>query len=169
MDSDLIYLVRYGAVPEVARFRWDSAAPLPRGAAVVVESPRGLLPGAVLERDRGRAAETELRIIREWSPEDAAQRIRQDRRIEADFPRWSERIANWGLTLELIDLEWTLDDAKQILYVLTSRGPDATNLALHAAAEGLGVIEVQPVAAEGLIPLPSGGGGCGSGGCGCHH
>jgi hypothetical protein len=69
----------------------------------------------------------------------------------------------------LIDLEWTLDDAKQILYVLTSRGPDATNLALHAAAEGLGVIEVQPVAAEGLIPLPSEGGGCGSGGCGCHH
>ena len=35
-----------------------------------------------------------------------------------------------------------------------------------AAAAGLGVIEVQPVDAEGPVHAPQDGGGCGSGGCG---
>jgi hypothetical protein len=54
------------------------------------------------------------------------------------------------------------------LYVLTERGPATTTLALQAAAEGLGLIEVQPVSAAGLVAVPSGG-GCGTGGCGCSH
>ena len=66
------------------------------------------------------------------------------------------------------DLEWTLDRQKLVLYVLGGRGPDTTRLALQAAAAGLSVIEVQPVSAEGVVPLPAAGGGCGSGGCGCH-
>ena len=71
------------------------------------------------------------------------------------------------LDLQLIDLEWTLDRTKLILYVLNERGPDCTKLALQAAAAGLGLVEVQPVDENGLVAVePSG--GCGSGGCGCH-
>jgi hypothetical protein len=58
-----------------------------------------------------------------------------------------------------------LEDDKLVLYVLNDRGPDCTKLALQAAAAGLGVIEVQPVGAEGLMTLETGN-GCGSGGCG---
>jgi hypothetical protein len=82
------------------------------------------------------------------------------------FPEWITRITEWELMLELIDLEWTLDRQKLILYVLNDRGPDCTKLALQAAAAGLGTIEVQPVTAEGLVTPPASTGGCGSCGCG---
>jgi hypothetical protein len=75
------------------------------------------------------------------------------------------------LNLELVDLEWIIDPRKLVLYVLNERGPDCTKLALQAAAAGLGIIEVQPIDAQGLVQLESSGGGCGSGGCGsggCH-
>ena len=90
---------------------------------------------------------------------------------ENSFDTWCARIQQWNLNLELIDLEWTLDRQRLILYVLYESGPDSTKLALQAAAAGLGIIEVQPVSATGLIqPEPSGGScGSGGGGCGCSH
>lgn len=91
----------------------------------------------------------------------------ESRRAECDaeFGRWCERIREWNLALELIDLERTLDGKTLVLYVLNERGPDCTRLALQAAAAGLGIVEVRPVGAEGLMPVETGG-GCGSGGCG---
>jgi hypothetical protein len=84
---------------------------------------------------------------------------------EAQYSRWQTRIREWNLRLELIDLEWTLDHSKLILYVLNDRGPECTRLALQAAAAGFGVVEVQSVGPDGLVPAESGH-GCGSGGCG---
>ena len=68
-----------------------------------------------------------------------------------------------------MDLEWTLDREKLILYVLTGRGPDTTKLALFAATAGYASVEVQPVSKDGLVPMPAAqGGGCGCGdGGGC--
>ncbi len=167
--NSTVYLVRYGAVPEVARFLCALAEPPERGASVIVDTHRGLLLGSVLERVKSPApGDIDVSIVRCATVADlqAAASLRD--RCEVEFARWLERIAEWELSLELIDLEWTLDGTKLILYVLTERGPDTTNLALQAAAAGLGIIEVQPVAAEGLVALPSPGGGCGTGGCGCH-
>ena len=45
-----VYLVRYGAVSEVARFANESAEVPARGVEVVVETDRGLQIGTVLER-----------------------------------------------------------------------------------------------------------------------
>lgn len=182
------YLIRYGVVPEVARFRSVVREPLDRGTSVVVSTHRGLQLGTVLERlatarraesntdtdaNTGENADTaeadDFQLLRQSTGDDEQAHRELQQRCEAEFPRWLERIAEWQLSLELIDLEWTLDGSKLILYVLTERGPDTTNLALQAAAAGLGIIEVQPISAEGLISLPSSdGGGCGSGGCGCH-
>jgi cell fate regulator YaaT (PSP1 superfamily) len=165
------YLVRYGTVPEVARFR--SAEPLSRGAAVVVQTQRGLQLGTVLERERATAAavdddEPQVERLAEATDLATAQRLQRD--CETEFAVWCERIAEWELSLELVDLEWTLDRSKLILYVLTERGPDSTKLALQAAAAGIGPIEVQPIAREGLVVAESGGGcGSGGGGCGCSH
>lgn len=160
--------MRYGVVPEVARFQ--CALPFQRGDAVVVRSQRGPQLGTVLERERASGISTdeeEPSIERPATAADfdAARRWQSD--CEADFSQWCERIAEWNLTLELVDLEWTLDRSRLILYVLTERGPDATKLALQAAAAGIGPIEVQPIAREGLVPVESH--GCGSGGCGCQH
>ena len=179
-------LVRYGAIPEVSRFRVEGNGDDSRGESVVVRTHRGLQLGTVLNEVRSALSsrwpnpvsvdaaqppdevEELPPILRRATEEDrdTDQRLREDAR--AAFEGWQKRIHDWKLDLELIDLEWTIDRQKLILYVLNNRGPDCTKLALQAAAAGLGVVEVQPVTAEGLVTVPSTskGGGCGT--CGCH-
>lgn len=165
-----MYLIRYGQVPEVARFRCELDAPLARMTPVVVTTHRGLQLGTTLEAVTTHAeVAPDFEVVRVATAADLAAGRAWQSQCEAEFERWQRHILEWELDLELIDLEWTLDGSKQILYVLTERGPATTNLALQAAAAGLGVIEVQPVSAEGLVSLPNSGGGCGSGGCGCSH
>jgi cell fate regulator YaaT (PSP1 superfamily) len=169
-------LVRYGTIPEVARFTCGSVAGLERGTSVVIETHRGLQIGTFLERvtpvhpaDRNGSAPPPVSspVLRVATGDDLASASRLQQEASSQFNEWAARIADWNLELELIDLEWTLDRGKLILYVLSERGPDCTKLALQAAAGGLGTIEVQPVSAEGLVSQPaSTGGGCGSCGCG---
>ncbi len=181
-----VVLVRYGMIPEVSRFAADEVGEMVRGDRVLVETHRGPQMGTVLSKIRtavakpsfagsaGVGAETAdtaealPRVVRRASPEDleTEQQLRTEAR--AAFDAWRKRIEQWELELELIDLEWTSDRKKLILYVLNHRGPDCTKLALQAAASGMGLIEVQPVSADGLVTVPdsSAGGGCGT--CGCH-
>ena len=169
--SRLVYLVRYGTTPEVARCVVDAGVTLSRGDAVVVQTHRGEQLGTLLERERSVAAveEIEFEILRRASEADLVQAKESRQRCEQAFGVWTQRIADWDLQIELLDLEETLDGQKTILYVLCERGPDSTKLALQAAAAGLGIIEVQPVSAEGLVVVAPSGGGCGTGGCGCEH
>ena len=170
-----ICLVRYGAVPEVARFSHEGPDVPSRGTSVVVETDRGIQLGTVLERlkpgfDPHKDTETEFKLVRAATDSDLESATRLLRDCEEAFPQWCARISQWGLNLELVDLEWTLDQQKLILYVLCDRGPDSTKLALQAAATGLGIIEVQPVSATGLVTIPqSSCGSGGGGGCGCEH
>lgn len=171
-----IALVRYGTIPEVARFQSGSVAGLRRGTDVVVDTHRGLEIGTFLEtvtsvhpadRDADVPAPGPARlIVRRCTDTDRSEAEALRREAELQFQSWTRRIAEWKLELELIDLEWTLDRSKLILYVLNERGPDCTKLALQAAAAGLGTIEVQPVSTDGLVAQPAGGGGCGTCGCG---
>jgi cell fate regulator YaaT (PSP1 superfamily) len=169
-------LVRYGAISEVSRFVNASGTALCRGTHVVVQSHRGLESGLLLEdapaddeqtsgRESDETAANTAQLLRTLTDEDrrAGQMLRSD--CEADYARWQTRIREWNLQLELIDLEWTLDRSKLILYVLNDRGPECTRLALQAAAAGLGIVEVQSVGPDGLVTTESGH-GCGSGGCG---
>ena len=180
-----LLLVRYGAVPEVSRFAHDLVDPPGRHEHVVVSTHRGLELGTVLESlrpspepqngtnghsdaEHAEADETTQRVLRRASAEDEARHAELGHEARESFNEWQNRIADWKLDLDLIDLEWTLDRQKLVLYVLGGRGPDTTKLALQAAAAGLAVVEVQPVDANGPVPVPAAGGGCGSGGCGCH-
>lgn len=165
-----VYLVRYGTIPEVARFVAAEDFSLSRNENVVVRTHRGDQLANVLERQRfpANVDEIEFEILRAATPEDINLAATARKRCEEAFDSWMQRIIEWELQLELLDLEETLD-GKTVLYVMCDRGPDSTKLALQAAAAGLGIIEVQPVNAEGLVPLDQGGGGCGSGGCGCSH
>ncbi len=171
--SRLVYLVRYGTTPEVARCVVDAGVALTRGNAVVVQTHRGEQLGTLLERERSVAAvdEIEFEILRRASDADLLQAQQSRQRCEQAFGVWTQRITDWELQIELLDVEETIDGQKTILYVLCERGPDSTKLALQAAAAGLGLIEVQPVSAEGLVVIAPSGGGCGTGGggCGCEH
>ena len=168
-------LVRYGAIPEVARFRIATDDSLTRDDWVVVNTHRGVELGRLLQDVDDRyqrsheleGADVVARILRLATPDDRKGHEESRKECESQFEAWCRRITDWKLNLELIDLEWTLDREKLVLYVLNERGPDCTKLALQAAAAGLGIIEVQPVDAGGLVQLETGG-GCGTGGCGCH-
>lgn len=184
-------LVRYGMISEVARFTSELDVALERGERVVIRTHRGVEIGTLLEgvpqevdsngarlplkysvngaqvAGGGEAASdsTSLRILRTATPEDVRTSGGLKDECEREFPTWRGRIDEWKLRLELIDLEWTLDKSKLILYVLNDRGPECTKLALQAAATGLGTVEVQPVGPDGPVS-PSQEGGCGSGHCG---
>jgi cell fate regulator YaaT (PSP1 superfamily) len=175
-------LVRYGAIPEVARFEHHFAEPPVRHERVVVNSHRGQELGTTLEslhvaagppagatRGDGEAGDQapEFRVLRRATTEDEALHAALRREADQAYPQWQQRIQEWKLDLELLDVEWMLDRRKLILYVLGGRGAETTKLALQAAAAGLAVVEVQPVSGDGPIPVGAGG-GCGSGSCGCH-
>ena len=174
-----VVLVRYGAVPQVARFGVsehlyaEAAGHLAHDSRVVVHSERGPEVGQLLEVVRPGTAADENPVtgdvLRIASSEDLRRQSENRLRSNVDFPDWQKRIADWKLQLQLIDIEWTLDGKQIILYVLNGQDAETTRLALLAAAAGQGIIHVQPVAAEGIVQKTSGGcgsGGCGSGGCG---
>lgn len=171
-------LVRYGTIPEVAEFDAGDMREVDRGQVVVIDTHRGLQLGTVLDvvqpSTEPRAAHlppdpdpiTLRPVVRVATAADrrlAAERLRQ---INDEFDDWRKRIREWTLDLELIDIEMTLDGEKTILYVLNDRGPENTRLALQAVASGFGIIEVQPVSVDGVVPQQPTGGGCGS--CGVH-
>jgi len=169
-----IFLVRYGTVPEVARFANNSSEIPARGELVVVETDRGLQIGTVLERlkqnfDPANSVQPEFKLLRSATESDRNAARDRSRECDDSFSEWCATIVQWGLSLELIDLEWTLDRQKLILYVICDRGPDTTKLALQAAASGFGVVEVQPVSSTGLVTIPQSSCGSGGGGCGCDH
>lgn len=167
-----IALVRYGAVPEVARCGIPQDLTLKRGDEVIVTTHRGLEGGVVLELLKPpvepgiEIPEPSFQVERLKNDDDRQQESRLREQVQAEFDSWNDRISEWGLDLQLIEIERTIDAEKLVLYVLNERGPECTKLALQAAAAGLGIIEVQPVGPEGPVAMPAaGGGGCGS----CSH
>jgi cell fate regulator YaaT (PSP1 superfamily) len=160
-------LVRYGVMAEVARFDAARDDVFDPGTPVVVRTQRGeelghVVGPAVSQSGSDAASEGGPSLLRAATESDREAAATRRAECEVEFPAWQARIHDWGIDLELIDLERTLDGAKLVLYVLNDRGPETTKLALRAAAAGLGVIEVQPVGPEGLIQAASGGGGCGN-------
>ena len=174
-----VVLVRYGAVPQLARFSVadDIMEMLPasglRDTSVVVDTDRGQEVGRLLDTIRDYIITEDKpvtgTVLRIATDEDLAAFDSNRRQADVEYFDWHNRITDWGLELQLIDLEWTLDQQQLILYVLNGRSAETTRLALLSAAAGLGIVHVQPVAADGIVAKESGGcgsGGCGSGGCG---
>lgn len=163
-------LVRYGRIPEVARVQAENKHE--RGERVVVRTHRGLELATVLETLKAAKPQpsneeiSDFLVIRSATAEDEFETTGLMARAVTEFQEWDARIQNWKIDLQLVDLEWTLDRQKLILYVLNDRGPECTRLAIQAAAAGFGLIEVQPVSREGLVAMPKSD-GCGS--CGCSH
>ncbi len=87
-------------------------------------------------------------------------------RAAREYDEWSDKIAQWGLSLELLDCERTLDGDTLVLYVAGGRGAETTRLSLNAVGCGAAYVAVQPVDHTGPVPVETSG-GCGDGGCGC--
>jgi hypothetical protein len=170
-DSAVQALVRYGSIPLVARYvlQVEVSDSVTRGSEIIIRTDRGLEFGHVLEvlpPSVVDEADISTTIVRTATDQDRKTYQKRQHQSAEDFEAWQQRIHDWKLELEVIDLERTLDDDKVILYVLNDQNAETTRLALLAAAAGLGIIHVQPVAAEGIVNGSDG--GCGSG-CGCGH
>ncbi len=124
-------LVRYGSIPEVARFDVAVTEPIQREEAVVVRSHRGVEVETLLEPVGGNtnaAGSASLHsdekpvILRRATPQDhdRAEQLRSE--CQRHFDEWRRRICDWDL--DLVNLERTLERTKLILYVLNNRGPD---------------------------------------------
>ncbi len=177
-----VALVRYGLIPQVARFGLTSELKRQlesvdrRGLKVVITSDRGLEIGELLEIVSKGIVTSEVTVTgdiqRIASAEDLEKHAANRQRAELEFFEWQQRVDDWQLQLQMIDVERTLEGDQIVLYVLNGQNAETTRLALLAAAAGHGIIHVQPVAAEGIVQTSDGGGGCGSGGCGsggCGH
>ena len=141
-----IYLVRYGTVPEVARFANDSAERPAHGSEnVVVETDRGLQIGTVLERlkpnfDPAKDSETEFKVIRAATDLDLGNLACENlvRECETAFPEWCARISQWGLESRTCRsrMDARSPEVDSMSQCWCERGPDSTKLALQAEAAG---------------------------------
>lgn len=172
-----VCLVRYGAMPQVGRFtaapdliRHDDSSV--QGKSVVASTERGIELGqllSILPKGAGEEHAMTGEVLRIATEEDLRSSEAQRSQCDGDFDTWLGRIEEWGVQLQLLDIEKTLEGDQVILYVLNDQDAETTRLALLTAAAGHGIVHVQPVSAEGIVPIgkPSSGGGCGSGGGGC--
>lgn len=167
--SHIPYLLRVGLYGEAVRGFGDDPTAFARGDKVVVQTERGEMLARVIQQLSGEDHSTDEepkpsnRILRPASESDLQQLRELKEKTEQEFFLWRERIQKWQVDVELVDLEWTLDGKKLILYVLNNRGPECTKLAIQAAAQGLGVVDVVPVSTAGVAVSATG--GCRSGGC----
>jgi hypothetical protein len=171
-----VVLARYGRVPQVARFHCSEWKP-ERGDSIVVKTERGeelastLLTQPTLPRqgqDSGEDEDLTGEVVRRATDEDLLAIAELQLQADDVYLKWQQLASEKKLQLEIIDAEYTLS-RRLVLYVLNGRGAETTRLALLAAASGYGVINVQPVSAEGIVieTEKSESGGCSSGSCGC--
>jgi hypothetical protein len=171
--ADSAYLIRYGAMGYVGRFRAaaECAGPLDRGRAVVIRTDRGLELGEVLipldEAGTARAAADERpRIVRPAGADD----LERSRHAEADranrFDLCRRILDEEGWPWDLVDIEPLLEDGVTVLQYL---GPHQLDVAAIRARFrmtcGLDVV-LEPVGTDLEEVGEADGGGCGSGGCG---
>jgi len=173
-SARFVVLARYGRVPQVARFLCSDWKP-ERGDSIVVTTERGeelastLLTQPQMPRpgqDSGEDDDLTGEVVRKATDEDLISIAELQSLADDVYLKWQQLASEKKLQLEIIDAEYTLS-RRLVLYVLNGRGAETTRLALLAAASGYGVINVQPVSAEGIVIETEKSGGCSSGSCGC--
>jgi PSP1 C-terminal conserved region len=189
----LTYLIRYGAMGHVARFRaGPPEGPFHRGQAVVIQSHRGMELGEVLVRfddvslpkalggfespesddSAGIESESEPRVLRAAGSEDLARAEEADAFQPARFARCQRILQEEGWPWELLDVEPLLDGQTTVLHYLGPRQIDERALRARFRAACEFDVVFEPIGSE-----PEGsesedldgdhgcGSGCSSGGC----
>ncbi|MGP0070082.1 MAG: PSP1 C-terminal domain-containing protein [Isosphaeraceae bacterium] len=171
------YLIRYGAMGHVSRFRTSPECdhPLGRGQPVVIQTDRGVELGEVLlpidESDAVPTADRQ-RVVRPARPEDL-DRSRRAEAMRSERFALCQRILREGeWPWELIDVEPTLDDRATVLHYLGPHRLDAATLRARFRMTCDFDVVLEPVGADVGFEEDDDhasahhGGGCGSGGCG---
>ncbi len=175
---DLVeYLVGYGLRGDFGRFRPERPLACPRGAAVVVHTPRGVEIGRVLrEATAGHARflpNTTLgRLLRLAGLDDERQARTLAERGGRLLARAGALAGEWGLPLEVLDAEVLLDGEHAVLHQVRAAACDVRPLVSTLSREfdlrvSLADLAAPPEEEHGCGHCGSGAcGSCGSGGCG---
>jgi hypothetical protein len=193
--GELTYLIRYGVMGHVGRFRafpQPGAAPA-RGEIVVIQSDWGIELGEILirldettapgeNRDHDRTAlETagpisvadQPRVLRRAAPEDLARAARTHETKPARFDLCQRVLSEQDWPCELIDVEPLLDESATVLLYLGPRQLDVASIRarfrvaceLDVLFEQVGPGLVDEQSME-LSEAPPSGGSCASCNCG---
>ncbi len=169
MAADPAYLIRYGVMSYVGRFRpaEECRARLERGQSVVIKTERGVELGEVLlaldEAGAARARPVEWQCVLRPAGPDDLDRSRNAEASRADrFAACRRVLDEAGWPWELIDVEPLLEEGVTVLQYLGPHHLDASDLrARFRMTCGLDVV-LEPVGAD-EEPAET---GCGTGGCG---
>jgi cell fate regulator YaaT (PSP1 superfamily) len=134
------YLISYGAMGEVAVFTTSPGAVYDRGEEVVVATDRGVEAGTVLSRAAEPASETngengespprdKWRLLRALSPDDVRILNANAGRRRVEFDVWRQRLMRLPIAVELVDLEYLLEDDTVVLHLLADEGADFAPIA----------------------------------------
>jgi hypothetical protein len=163
------YLVGYGLRGDFGRFRPERPLACPRGARVVVHSPRGVEIGLVLrEATPGHARflpNTTLgRLLRVCGSDDERQARELEERGGRLLARAGALAGEWSLPLEVLDVEVLLDGEHAVLHQVRAAACDVRPLVSTLSRE----FDLQVSLADLAAPPAEehGCGSCGSGGCG---
>jgi hypothetical protein len=166
---DPAYLIRYGVMSYVGRFRpaAECTTRLERGQSVVIKTERGLELGEVLlaldEASAAQARSVEWQcVLRPVSSDDMDQASRAEASRADRFAACRRVLEEAGWPWELIDVEPLLEEGVTVLQYLGPHHLDASDLrARFRMTCGLDVV-LEPVGGD----EESADRGCGSGGCG---
>jgi len=165
------YVVRYGSTRIVGEFSSKGTQDLPRNAAVIVRSDRGVEWGEVLcpatEQTRTYLGgkETIGRILREASEEDERRRdeIRRTERDEFDGCRGM--ISEHKLQMQLVDAEHLFGGERLIFYYLAEQRVDFRELVKSLAKRFRTRIEMRQIGVRDEAKLLADYGDCGKPTC----
>lgn len=130
------YFVSYGVMGDVAVFTTAAGTTFGRGQDVVVVTDRGTEVGTILAQARETSTDPEMeedgdsrqwdqwRVLRALGPIDAERLVAHAERRQEEFDAWQHRLARLMIRMELVDVEYLLDDAAVVLHVLADEDAD---------------------------------------------
>ncbi len=142
---------------------------LKAGQKVVVETSRGLeLGDVVLESKKVDDDEIvpPLRLVRRIATESDKNQISENKRKEEEaYKVCQEKIKKYGLTMKLVDVEYTFDHNKIIFYFTAENRVDFRELVRDLAAVFRTRIELRQIGVRDEAKIVGGMGPCGRGLC----
>ncbi len=165
------FLVRFGAMGHVGKFRAAGAATCSRGSRVVVESSRGQELGEVLlgiEADGARLDQQpdSGRLLREMTADDAilARLMREGQQKAFDACR--QLLAERQVAVELVDAEQLFDGQTLIFYFLGDPPGELADVTAELARKYEALVQFRPFGDAAGAACGTGEHGCGDGACG---
>ena len=163
----LSYIVRYGAMRQVAEFSAKGNQRFARGAQVIIKSERGVEWGEVLStasqtvRDYLGAKNSRGRVLREATAEDDDMREKLLTQEREQFRGCEEMIAESQLQMQLVDVEQIFGGERLVFYYLAEKRVDFRELVKALAKRFRTRIEMRQIGVRDEARLLADYGDCG--------